>query len=319
MTVTDDGVLHLRSEEFLDDPVSTLAALRHGAGVCPVDHGGLAHGGAQSAQADWVVVTTIALAREVLKDTETFSSSINKHVSPPPEIAAEVAAIRAQGWPYTPALGASDAPRHTRNRTLVNKAFTPRAMTALEPMIRDAAHRLAADLPDGEEIDFLAAFGEALPVLAISRVLGLPDERRNDIRRWSIAAVASIGAAPTPQAWLGYERDLLDFQQTMAAMLAAAEGTDGLLAVLAAGPDTGDDGPAGSQAQAQDDVDPTALLITLLRELVVAGNETTGKFLAELIRMAGADPLTGSASARILTTPTSSWRKVCGWPRRPSR
>jgi cytochrome P450 len=279
MTQLGADVLHLRSEDFLADPAPRLAELRRSGGVCPVDHGGTAHGGSASAGSDWLVVTTAELAREVLRDTETFSSAIIKHIDPPAEVVDQVAAIRARGWPYTPALGASDAPRHTRNRTLVNKAFTPRAMTALEPMIREAAQRLAEALPDGQEVDFLTAFGEALPVLAISRVLGLPDERSGDIRRWSIAAVATIGADPSPESWVRHEEDLLDFQQTMAAKLADPHG-DGLIGVLASGAGEVDSG----------EVDPTALLLTLLRELVVAGNETTGKFLAEAVRMIGPDP-----------------------------
>lgn len=298
---TAPQTLDIRSDEFLSDPAPVLAALRHGSGVCPVDHGGTAHGGTDNTSATWMVVTRHDLAREVLRDTATYSNRISKHVAPPSEVAEEITAIRAQGWPYTAALGASDAPEHTRHRRLVNKAFTPRGVAAMEPVVREAAEHLAAALPDGEEIDFLAAFGEHLPVLAISRVLGLPDRRAGDIRRWSTAAVASIGASPTAEEYLRYERDLLDYQQTMAALLEAGRdgsgaGVIGQLAVLA----------AEAEADGGEPWD-IALLLTLLRELVVAGNETTGKFLAEAIRLIGPGP---EPWARLRENPSASDQMV---------
>lgn len=261
----------VRSDEFLDTPVECLARIRQQAPVCPVTPDG------------WMLVTRNDLVRQILLDPETYSSRIHKHTAPPAEVADAVNAIRAQGWPYTSALGTSDAPEHTKHRQMVNKAFTPRALQSLEPLVREAATDLAHALPDGVEIDFQAIFGEPLPVWAISKVLGLPMERRDDIRRWSTAAVATIGSNPTPEQWVKYEEDLLDYQLAMKAVLDANRNDPqpGVIAGL---------------AQAIADEDSTdgegvqmSLLLTLLRELVVAGNETTGKFIAEAVRIFGAD------------------------------
>jgi cytochrome P450 len=263
-------VLQVGSDEFLDHPAECLAAIRAHAAVCPTDRG-------------WLLVTSAELVRRVLLDATTFSSHVHKHAAPPADVTDEVAAIRAQGWPYTSALGTSDAPEHTRHRALVNKSFTPRALASMEPAVRAAAEELARALPDGVEVDLLATFAEPLPVWAISSILGLPQERREDVRRWSTAAVASIGANPSSEQWVGYERDLLDFQHSMAATIQGrVPQHPGLIAELAA--NLAEDGDA-----------PTAgvdlpLLLTLLRELVVAGNETTGKFIAEALRLFGSDP-----------------------------
>lgn len=265
-----EQLIDIASAGFLDAPVECLAAMRS-VGRTSVTTDG------------WVIVNDFALAREVLTDPRTYSSHIHKHSTVPPDIAEDVAAIRARGWPYTNALGTSDAPEHTRHRQMVNKAFTPRALTALEPLVREAAANLASALPDGEPIDFLAAFAEPLPVWAISKVLGLPPERAQDIRRWSTAAVASIGATPSSEDWLRYEADLLDFQLTMVQVLREnrVTGVPGVIADLAAVIDEEDpDSAEGVQI---------SLLLTLLRELVVAGNETTGKFIAEAVRLVGSD------------------------------
>lgn len=262
----------IRSEDFLDRPVECLAGLRAAGPTCPVQPEG------------WLLVTRHDLVRRILQDTAGFPTIASKHQGPPADVADEVAAIRAQGWPYSSALGTSNPPDHTVYRRMVNKSFTPRALDSLEPLVREAAGDLARILPGGVEIDFQADFGEPLPVWAISRVLGLPPERSSDIRRWSTAAISTIGASPSSADWLRYEKDLLDFQQTMVGILEASRGSEraGLIALLA-------DDIAEQAREAEAGIELPRLL-TLLRELVVAGNETTGKFIAEAVRTFGADP-----------------------------
>ncbi len=231
----------------------------------------------------WYLVTKAETAREVLRDAERFSSRVHKHTQPPAEVADEVAQIRAQGWRYTPALGTNDPPDHTRLRRLVQRAFTPRSLAWMEPLVRQTAEELAARLPGGAELDFLAAFAEPLPVWAISRVLGLPESRRDDIRRWSVAAAASIGGMPEPMAWIENERTLLHYQQTMAAEIEQVRRAprEGLLSTLVQAADNPDPG---------EDPIPMAQLLTLLRELVIAGNETSGKLITDIVRLLDTRP-----------------------------
>lgn len=259
--------MSLDSAELLDTPIACLRELRSQAAVCPVAHGG-------------VLVTRSREVREILLDPRLFSSQISKHNPPPAEIAAEVLAIREQGWPYTPALGASDAPRHGKHRRLVNRAFTPRSLAAVQPLVDAAAEELASGLPDGVEVDILSAFAEPLTVWAISQILGLPAEERDKVRTWSIAAVSTIGATPDSQKWLAHEHELLDMQLTLNRLILdskASGGGRGLIAEIAQVVDDPDEG-----------ID-MATMLTLLRELVVAGNETTGKFISEMARLIGAD------------------------------
>ena len=234
-------------------------------------------------QHGWYLVTRAVAAREVLRDAERFSSRVHKHTEPPQEVAGEVARIRSEGWPYTPALGTNDPPDHTRLRSLVQRGFTARSLSWMEPLVRQTAEELAAALPDGEEIDFLAAFAEPLPVWAISRVLGLPESRRADIRRWSMAAAASIGGMPDPQAWIDNETTLLHYQKTMAAEIDEVRRNprEGLLSTLVQAADS--PGPGEEPI-------PMAQLLTLVRELVIAGNETSGKLITEIVRLLDSKP-----------------------------
>ena len=65
----------------------------------------------------------------------------------------------------------------------------------------------------------IEAVARPLPIYAILRILGLSDDRREDIVRWSDAATASLGAMLTPQRWIEVERDVLDFQRAISAEL----------------------------------------------------------------------------------------------------
>lgn len=255
MTVDLDG------KTFLSCPFPALAQAREGSGIVPAGRPG------------WFMVAKARLVREVLRDTATYSSAVHKHSPPPAEVADRVAAIRAQGWPYTPGLGTSDPPVHTRHRKLVNQTFTPRGLAWMEPLVTQAADDLAAALPEGVEIDFVSAFAQPLPIWAISEILGLPPERRADVARWTRAATASIGARPANEDWVTYENDLLELQHVLAAALdGQRHSTDPAHRLI---------GRLSVAAEESEDM-TTGLLLTMLRELLVAGNETTAKTIAQL-------------------------------------
>lgn len=77
-----------------------------------------------------------------------------------------------------------DPPEHNRLRALVSRVFTPRAVADLEPMIREVVNGFLAPLEDREAFDVVADFSAPFPVEIISRMLGVPAERRQQIREW---------------------------------------------------------------------------------------------------------------------------------------
>jgi len=77
-----------------------------------------------------------------------------------------------------------DPPEHDRFRALVSRVFTPRAVTALEPMIRDVITGLLDPLVGREQFDVVADFSGPFPVEVISRMLGVPEGERQKIREW---------------------------------------------------------------------------------------------------------------------------------------
>jgi cytochrome P450 len=67
-----------------------------------------------------------------------------------------------------------DPPEHTRLRSLVSRAFTPRRMAGLEVHIRELCAGLLAPWADGEGFDFVVDFGAALPSMVICELMGVP-------------------------------------------------------------------------------------------------------------------------------------------------
>ncbi len=251
------------TDGFYQDPYPTYAMLRTEAPVYEIpDQPGL------------YFVTTWALVREALMDPGRFSNVLPpaRRTEPPAEVVDEIEAIRAQGFPYTPALGTNDPPKHTRYRKMVNRAFTVRALAWMEPLVDEVADQLAAALPDDEVIDAMERITIPLPVWAIMRILGIEDRYREDLRRWSDSSNASLGGRLTAERWLEAERDILEFQQVICGILddRRADPQDDLLSTL---------------VQAEEGETPLTNqeLVWLVRELIVAGNETTIRALADIL------------------------------------
>ncbi len=91
------------------------------------------------------------------------------------------------------AIGASligqDPPLHTRLRSLVTQAFTPRAVARLEPRIRGIVQSLLERVGARGEMDLIADFAYPLPATVIAELLGVPGEDQARFKQWSDAVV----------------------------------------------------------------------------------------------------------------------------------
>ncbi|WP_298570102.1 cytochrome P450 [uncultured Aliiroseovarius sp.] len=89
-----------------------------------------------------------------------------------------------------------EAPRHTRLRKLVLRAFTSRRIAGLGPEIDALAHQLIDAFPSGE-FDLLPAFATRIPIVVICRLLGVPEDMESDLLKWSNAMVSMYQARRT--------------------------------------------------------------------------------------------------------------------------
>ncbi len=119
----------------------------------------------------------------VLKHPEIFSSEVMG--------GSQVEVINAEGdiAPTSGSLIAHDPPEHTRQRSIVSRAFTPRRIAQIEPKIRKNAEELFARFEGRGHCDLMEEFANPLPVSVIADLLGLDPDRRDDFKRWSTALI----------------------------------------------------------------------------------------------------------------------------------
>jgi cytochrome P450 len=157
-----------------------------------------------------------------------------------------------------------DPPDHTRIRRLVSSAFTPRAVAALEPWIRDTAVRLLDQAGGAAGFDLVDTLAFPLPIAVICHLLGVPAADQDKFRAWGHDVVATLdpqtarsaaqSAHAAELALTAYLRDLVARRR--------AEPDDTILSALIAAEEEGARLSTGELIS-------TALL------LLVAGFETT--------------------------------------------
>jgi cytochrome P450 len=150
------------SEDFFNDPYDIYRRLRDEAPVYYSERYG------------FYALSRFADVLAAHRDWEGFSSAHGVELfllSKDPE---EVASYRN--------IIMMDPPEHDRLRALVSRVFTPRAVSALEPMIREVICSFLDPLNDAHEFDAVADFAAPFPVEVISRMLGVPEKDRQGIR-----------------------------------------------------------------------------------------------------------------------------------------
>ena len=87
-----------------------------------------------------------------------------------------------------------DPPDHTRLRSLVARAFTPRTVDTMRTKIEEIAKELLDEASRKAEVDLVSEFAFPLPASVIAELLGVPRSDRDRVRRWSYYVAASIDA-----------------------------------------------------------------------------------------------------------------------------
>jgi cytochrome P450 len=167
----------------------------------------------------------------------------------------------------------TDPPEHTRQRKILNRAFTPAKVAALEPRIREIAERLVDDFPETGPVDAVSSFAFLLPVTVLAELLGVPDADRAQFKHWSDEQLSqSLGAGTSPLAREFKQWALAQVQERRAAHTPP----DDLITALAR---TEVDG------ERLGDWEAASTLVLL----VVAGHETTTNALGTAIRLVADD------------------------------
>jgi cytochrome P450 len=165
-----------------------------------------------------------------------------------------------------------DAPRHTRYRKLISKAFTPRSIQMLEGDIRRIATGYLDALVGRPRFDVVKEFTARLPMDVISSMLGIPESDRPEVQRNSNMILHRDPGNPMPvkEAFVAQAKLMTYLTEQIADRRKRPQ--DDLLTRLTQVEIDDDDGVA---ARLSDD-DIRAFMILL----ATAGNETVTKLLA---------------------------------------
>jgi cytochrome P450 len=218
---------------------------------------------------DHWLVSTHALVRQVLTDVETFApDNALDAVTPMSTKALRILAQHGFRLPHT--LANNSAPSHASIRAAVAEFLAPaRVMEQrayVTELVRARVALAAAALDRGEQVDLHAVVSHSLPLVVLARLISLPDDEIDVVKRFSASALelfwAPLGAARQVE----LARIVGEYHTRLRQF---ARNGPGLAAALR-------EHPGGNKLD-EDDV------VAVLFFLLVAGQETTSQFLTALL------------------------------------
>ncbi|ORW44201.1 steroid C27-monooxygenase [Mycobacterium paraense] len=234
-------------------PVQELAELRATAPIWwneqPPGQGGFGDGG-------YWVVSKHRDVREVSLRSDVFSSAEKSIV---PRYRDDVAAAQIEAGRTSMIM--MDDPEHSRLRKIVSRAFTPRAIERLRADLSERAARIAAEAAAAGSGDFVRQVACELPLQAIARLLGVPEEDHEKLFDWSNKMIGSDDPEFAEYDSLTAAGELMWYAMQLAARKAEDPGDDIVTALV----------QADADGQRLSDAEFGMFVVTL----GIAGNETT--------------------------------------------
>lgn len=249
--------IDLASTEYRLNPWPLYARLRDEAPVHRIEQG------------TWDGVDFYVLSRYedvalALRDKKLFSSQ-----------------IRQEDYLNLPMLVNRDAPEHTRLRHMANRAFNARLVRTLGDWVQGVVDELMNEVLSHDRVEFVETFTTALPLRIVGGMLGIPLDRKADLRRWSQAVMNSfaVAAGMDPEEAPGFFEDLMEFGNYMEELAEARKGRpnrEDILGELVVQHEAGD--------LTRDE------LVTMAWSFVAAGHETTMNLLGGAMYMLLSEP-----------------------------
>jgi cytochrome P450 len=175
-----------------------------------------------------------------------------------------------------PVLLMADPPLHTRQRSLVARAFAPKRVAEMDEGIRVIAEALVDEFIDDGRVELVRQFAVTLPLIVIADALGVPRDELPTFKLWSDDFVVAIGnhtlstdrlvtMMKSQAAFADYFREKIAERR--------AEPRDDLISDIVHA--RLDDGEELSEDE----------MLGMFSQFLVAGNETTTKMLASGMRL----------------------------------
>lgn len=127
------------------------------------------------------VVTHYEDIRDVYQNDELYSTRGS----------IDYPSLVGESFPMIPL--AIDAPDHAKYRLMLNPWFSPKAIAALEPRIRQTVNELIDGFVDHGECDVAFDFGRIYPVRVFLSLMGFPLEKMDEFLAWEYAILHANG------------------------------------------------------------------------------------------------------------------------------
>jgi len=247
------------SPDVLQCPHEYNARLRREAPVYRCPHTGI------------VFVSDYDTVCKVAKDHQTFSNRFGQAMRADTEIDPRLIEAQKEGYPPVDTMLTQDPPLHRRYRGMVNEAFTARRVATLEPAIERVCEELIERFADAGRCEFVEHFAERVPMTVIADQLGVPLTDYELFKRWSDAFVAQLSRLATPDEEVEAVKLIVQFQKYFAAKIEErrADPKDDIISDI-----------VHARFENERPLDIPEML-SILQQLLVAGNETTTHCIAE--------------------------------------
>jgi cytochrome P450 len=251
--------------EVVEDPREFFAALRREAPLYRLPNGA------------YFLISRYEDVRNAALRPEIFSSNL---VAVLMESGAgggrpEIFELPTSGARAVDVLAIADAPQHTRQRKLSNKAFSMRRVAAMEPRLRALADGLfRGPLSDGRA-DWVEQMAVPLPLTVIAELIGLPLEDTPRLKRGSDASVALLSGVNTKQQLAAHATEVSALIRYLAERFDEAHEVPG-------------DNVLGDLVRATKDPDESLSrdeVVSILVQLLTAGNETTTSLIGSALML----------------------------------
>jgi cytochrome P450 len=190
--------------------------------------------------------------------------------------------LERDGQGFFPDAIMSDPPYHTRIRKLMDNAFSAHRVRQLEPLIEDIVRESIDEFIDRGECDGVKDFGVPVTIRVICKQLGIEVYDADKIQRWSHAVTQQIGRMQDREQMVENAREICDLQNFLISEIRDREANpkEDMISDLV-------------HARAEGEEIPTLTfteVVSLVRALMIAGNETTATAMSNLLYILATQP-----------------------------
>ena len=208
--------------------------------------------------------------------------------------------LRDEGGGYFPDAIMSDPPYHTRIRKLMENAFTAHRVKELEPRITAVVTNLLDSVAAKGSCDAVTDIAIPITIRIIVEQLGLDHGMEDQISAWSKAVTAQISSMQSRETMVANAKVICELQQYLIAKMKQreAEPSEDMLSDIVHAKVKNADGSEETLEFGE--------AVSLIRALLIAGNDTTATAIGNLFYLLATRP----AVAQILQESLDDERKM---------